>query len=328
MRWDLFCRVIDNYGDIGVCWRLAAQLGARGEVVRLWVDDASALAWMAPAGAPNVSVGAFDAAGEPGEVVIEAFGCDPPPAFVERMAATSARPVWINLEYLSAEAWVERSHGLPSPQPNGLTKWFYFPGFTPATGGLLAPGPRHERTPGPRRATVFCYANPMLERLAESFDGELWLTPGPAQTLSGPRTRALPFTDQPGYDRLLHDGDVNFVRGEDSLVRAVWAARPFVWQIYPQQDGVHRVKLEAFLTLLDPPDDVRALWRAWNGFGPWPERWPDEGPWRAACETLRTRLATLPDLVSALQHFVSGKTLESRALRGAPRSAPHSGSLP
>ena len=39
MRWDLFCRALDNYGDIGVGWRLAADLGARGEAVRLWLDD-------------------------------------------------------------------------------------------------------------------------------------------------------------------------------------------------------------------------------------------------------------------------------------------------
>ena len=138
LTWDLFCRVIDNYGDIGVCWRLAADLAARGEAVRLWADDASALQWMAPDGASGVTVGAFDAAGTPGDVVVEAFGCDPPPGFVARMAERpGAPPVWINLEYLSAEAWVERSHGLPSPQANRLTKWFYFPGFTPATGGLL-----------------------------------------------------------------------------------------------------------------------------------------------------------------------------------------------
>jgi hypothetical protein len=23
LHWDIFCRVIDNFGDIGVCWRLA-----------------------------------------------------------------------------------------------------------------------------------------------------------------------------------------------------------------------------------------------------------------------------------------------------------------
>ena len=56
MLWDLFCRVIDNFGDIGVCWRLAADLAARGETVRLWVDDPAPLRWMAPHGAPRVDV--------------------------------------------------------------------------------------------------------------------------------------------------------------------------------------------------------------------------------------------------------------------------------
>lgn len=318
MHWDIFCRVIDNYGDIGVCWRLAAQLGARGETVRLWVDDAAALTWMAPQGAAGVQVGAFDAPGLPGDVVVEAFGCDPPAAFVVQMA--QRQPVWINLEYLSAEAWVERAHALPSPQANGLQKWFFFPGFTAATGGLLGPGPgvTAARTPGPRRASVFCYANPMLPRLAETFDGELWLTPGAAQTLDTPHTRRLPFTDQAGYDQLLADCDLNFVRGEDSLVRAIWAGQPFVWQIYPQDDGVHRVKLDAFLDLFlagaGPgfAADLRALWHAWNGFGPWPVSWPDATEWQAACDRFGVGLAAQADLVSQLQNFAAGKAASRR----------------
>ena len=47
LLWDIFCRVIDNHGDLGVCWRLSCDLAARGQQVRLWVDDASALQWMA-----------------------------------------------------------------------------------------------------------------------------------------------------------------------------------------------------------------------------------------------------------------------------------------
>lgn len=325
LQWDVFCRVIDNFGDIGVCWRLAADLGARGETVRLWVDDASALAWMAPHGAPGVTVGGFDAPGLSdlgvGDVVIEAFGCDPPPAFVARMARrATGRPVWINLEYLSAEAWVGRSHGLPSPQPDGQTKWFFFPGFTAATGGLLrepgllAAADSFVRPAGPRRASVFCYPNAALPALARHFDGELWLTPGPAQSLDAPNARRLAWTDQPGYDRLLWSCDLNFVRGEDSLVRALWAGRPFVWQIYPQHDGVHRVKLDAWLDLFLGPmlpqadagfaADLRALWHAWNGFGPWPARWPDETLWRSACARWRQVLAAQPCLVSQLQAFI------------------------
>ena len=85
MKWDLFCRVVDNFGDVGVCWRLAADLAARGEHVRLWIDDATALTWMAPQGADRVEVRAWpqgDVDVEPFDVVVETFGCDPPASFV------------------------------------------------------------------------------------------------------------------------------------------------------------------------------------------------------------------------------------------------------
>ncbi len=129
MRWDIFCKVIDNHGDLGVCWRLSGELAARGDVVRLWVDEPSALAWMAPGaregGHTGVQVLPWDPqsqapAPEPGDAVIEAFGCDPHPSFLAALAqATRARgrqPAWINLEYLSAEPYVERSHGLVSQE--------------------------------------------------------------------------------------------------------------------------------------------------------------------------------------------------------------------
>ncbi|MGH8821004.1 MAG: elongation factor P maturation arginine rhamnosyltransferase EarP, partial [Rhodoferax sp.] len=81
MLCDIFCKVIDNFGDIGVCWRLSADLAARGEQVRLWVDDAAALRWMAPDGCPGVTVLAWaqslEPAGQPAaDVLVEAFGCE------------------------------------------------------------------------------------------------------------------------------------------------------------------------------------------------------------------------------------------------------------
>ena len=139
-HWDIFCRVIDNHGDLGVCWRLCGDLAARGVHVRLWVDDASALAWMAPEGHAGVELRAWPAAAElqgvtPGEVVVEAFGCELPTGFVARMAQLASSPRWINLEYLSAEDYVERSHGLPSPQfsgpGRGLIKHFFYPASAP-----------------------------------------------------------------------------------------------------------------------------------------------------------------------------------------------------
>lgn len=332
MRWDVFCRVIDNYGDAGVCWRLCRDLAARGEVVRLWIDDAAPLAWMAPGGAPGVEVGAFDAAGEPGDVVVEAFGCDPPPAFVARMAARRPPPVWINLEYLSAEDFVERSHGLPSPQRDGQTKWFFYPGFTAATGGLLRePGLLAERQgfdrdtwlaargwarrPEERVVLLFCYDNPalpaMLAALADA-PTLLLLTPGAAQTAAahappGVRCTALPHVPQPDFDRLLWSADLNFVRGEDSLVRAIWAGAPFVWQPYPQHDGAHEAKLHALLARMPPLPGLAALWRAWNGLNAgWPA-WPEATAWRAAAAAFAHEQAARPDLVTHLLGFARGR---------------------
>jgi len=146
MLWDLFCRVIDNHGDVGVCWRLAADLAARGEPVRLWIDDASALRWMAPNGATGVTVLPWPTGDAPpgcGDAVIEAFGCELPESVLRQMAAAARPPVWINLEYLSAEPFVERAHRLPSPQsvgPGAVTQPESLRGPARQRGGLFDPG--------------------------------------------------------------------------------------------------------------------------------------------------------------------------------------------
>jgi uncharacterized repeat protein (TIGR03837 family) len=341
-KWDLFCHVIDNHGDLGVCWRLAAELASRGESVRLWVDDASALAWMAPAGAPGVEVQDWDeaAGAPPAEVVIEAFGCDPPPEFVARMVTRPRAPVWLNLEYLSAEPYVERCHGLASPQPGGLNKWFFYPGFSVRTGGLLRE-PLLEaqrahfdrgawlqaqgivRQPGQRVVSLFCYDNTALPALLDALADTptlLLATPGHAQrqlhALAPPpavQVVDLPWLSQHDYDHLLWSADLNFVRGEDSLVRAIWAGAPFVWQIYPQHDGAHGPKLESFLYThfagveTGLADSIRALWRVWNGLHPARLVLPPTGPWAAATAAARERLALQPDLCTQLIRFVDGK---------------------
>lgn len=346
MQWDLFCRVVDNFGDVGVCWRAAADLAARGERVRLWIDDTSALAWMAPAGHPRIEVLAWSNDGAelppPGDVVIEAFGCDPPAAFVARMATLPRPPAWINLEYLSAEDYVERSHGLPSPQPGGLTKWFFYPGFTPRTGGLLRePGLVRRQEgfdrlawlaarglalrPGERVVSLFCYANPRLDTLLDRLAAEptlLLATAGAAAaqatgllgkglTRGALRAVQLPCLSQLEYDHLLWASDLNFVRGEDSFVRAQWASRPFVWQIYPQDDGAHAAKLQAFdrRFLADAAADLAArlgtLSRWWNGLGPEPAAWPSPEAWPRHCAAWRDGLLAGPDLITRLLGFIA-----------------------
>ncbi|MFZ2988258.1 elongation factor P maturation arginine rhamnosyltransferase EarP [Ideonella sp.] len=342
--WDVFCQVIDNYGDVGVCWRLASQLAATGLQIRLWIDDASALQWLAPDGTRDVTVHAWadaDRVDAPGEVVIEAFGCDLPAAFVTQMASAPTQPVWINLEYLSAESYVERSHRLRSPQANGLDKWFFYPGFTASTGGLLRETDLLQRQtgfdgrdwlqrrgwagrPGERVVSLFCYDNPalpaLLQSVSEQQDTLVLTPPGPptrqceALRLPGSvRQIALPWLSQHDYDHLLWSCDLNIVRGEDSFVRAQWAARPFLWQIYPQHDGVHADKLNAFLDrhLQAAPEKlasgVRLAMQGWNGIQATPWTIPALADWQVHTRHWRGTLLAQAPLAQQLLDFVREK---------------------
>jgi len=258
------------------------------------------------------------------------------------MAARSPRPVWINLEYLSAESWVDGCHGLPSPHPGlPLVKHFFFPGFTSVTGGLLResgltkvreafqsdpaaiaafwrslefperrhgaraancghepvvaslpssptllpggegsvvlPSPLGRGTEGEGRfmesgalrVSFFCYRNAALPALVHAWSSDRLpvvcivpdgaalaqlsqiagqrIAPGSRIELGGLSIAAIPFLDLDQYDRLLWACDLNFVRGEDSFVRAQFAARPLVWQAYPQDESAHLSKSAAFL---------------------------------------------------------------------------------
>ena len=378
MQWDIFCKVIDNHGDLGVCWRLCCQLAMRGERVRVWVDNGSALQWMAPEGCAGVTVIDWSdpaavkaaAAGAHPDVLIEAFGCDPAPELIERFASaqdTSASPhesrPWINLEYLSAEPYVERLHGLPSPvfrgPGAGLTKQFFYPGFTPRTGGLLRESDlmveraRFDRAAwlaersiewhGERLISLFCYEPPALTALLNELAGateptrllvtagratlavQACLATGALSGIAAGETSAgtgalsvsyLPHLAQHDFDHLLWACHLNFVRGEDSFVRALWAGAPMVWQIYPQDDDAHRVKLDAWLDWIDAPPSMRALHRTWNGFGATDcadATLPELGAgalaeWQATIIAARQRLLVQDDLVTQLMRMCAGKS--------------------
>lgn len=362
LQWDIFCKVIDNHGDIGVCWRLSAELASRGQRVRLWVDDACALSWMAPQGCDGVTVlpwleplgmNILRLGSAPCEVLVEAFGCEIAPEFIAACADhamdTGQKPVWINLEYLSAEAYVERCHAMPSPVHSGpaagWTKWFFYPGFTPGTGGLLREDGLAARQAAFQRSawlaqqgiaykgemlvSLFCYEPPALARLLDHL-AQRNPHPGPVRLLvtAGRAASAvkalindkkwpqpgqngdeqlsisyLPLLSQTDFDHLLWACDLNFVRGEDSVVRAIWAAQAFVWQIYPQADQAHRVKLEAFLDMLQAPPSLRRFHEAWNGLrDELPV--PDPESWSACVRTARQRLLDQDALCTQLIGFV------------------------
>ena len=127
--------------------------------------------------------------------------------------------------------------------------------------------------------------------------------------------RVFPFLDQDQYDRLLWACDINLVRGEDSFVRGQWAARPLLWQIYPQQEGAHWPKLQAFLGLYCtglPPEiaaPVRRLWEVWNqgdasGIeSAWPGFWDKRLALQAHARDWAAGLARTGNLANNLAEF-------------------------
>lgn len=316
---DLFCRVIDNYGDIGVCLRLARQLHSEhGWQVRLWVDDIAACTQLTQGIAtPGVEIRPWaqpfpEVA--PASVVIEAFACELPENYLAAMAAMPQKPAWFNLEYLCVEDWGPGFHMQPSPHPRlPLTKYFFVPGILPGTGGVLrekdlparqknfdVKAARHTyatNTSG-RWVFLFCYDNPALPMLLDIWANSeqtthclvsagkanvqvsAWLGQSLTADLNLRRgnleLHALPFVTQEKFDELLWTCDLNFVRGEDSFCRALWSALPFVWQIYPQQEDAHHVKLKAFHQHYVPPEAGAAALSEfsflWNGLtAPTPE---------------------------------------------------------
>lgn len=296
ISWDLFCKVVDNFGDIGVCWRLAKQLHDEYALdVRLWVDDLTVAAKLIQGldtalnsqKVNGIEVRLWDddasfAKVTPAEVVIEAFACELPSPYIQNMVAN--KPIWLNLEYLSAETWVDDFHAQSSIHPaTGLRKTFFFPGFTDKTGGLI----REQHLSAQREAakaqlkqlpslqvSLFCYPHApihsLLQAMAEGehpvecfvptgntlgkiaeFFGLTQIKVGDILKKEQLTLTVLPFLTQAEYDQLLWCCDLNFVRGEDSWIRALWSAKPFIWQTYPQDEKLHLKKLDAFLDKYD-----------------------------------------------------------------------------
>lgn len=325
----IFCKVVDNFGDIGICWRLSRQLQQEhGIAVTLWVDDLRSFKRICPDVAINAEVqqiadvtvrhwrnqeGVFSGS-DVADIVIEFFACDIPPGYIAAMAECNPQPVWLNLEGLTAEEWVEGCHTLPSPHPRlPLTKYFFFPGFTKKTGGLLHESFLEEQRQkfqsdqsamavflaqfgvtsaemAALKVSLFCYPHAPVSALFEPWrSGDTPITcmvpegvavesiqaflgeeakAGAARTQGALTVRVLPFVAQPDYDKLLWACDLNFVRGEDSFVRAQWAGKPFIWDIYPQDENLHHKKLRAFLQRYSAVLETET-WSAfslgWNG---------------------------------------------------------------
>lgn len=319
-HYDIFCTVIDNYGDIGTAWRLAKQLQQQQhKTVRLWVDNLEALSHLVPQAQLTLAQQQLEditvchwttplVYHRVADVVIEAFGCTLPANYRQDMIEQGS--ICINLEYFSCENWVQGCHGLRSFQHDGLIKYFFFPGIMPGTGGVLYESDlliqqskfiasdeqqqrwrQHWKLTEPNnnsiRICLFGYENSALPNLLTQLADydtaiDVYLPYGkliqnlttrwPERKLGVGETikegnltlHIIPFLPQAEFDRLLWLCDLNFIRGEESLIRGLLAAKPVVWHIYPTADNAHIDKLNAWMHVYQMPSAWQQLQLAWN----------------------------------------------------------------
>jgi uncharacterized repeat protein (TIGR03837 family) len=329
---DIFCRIIDNFGDAAVVWRLARGLvlAEKTHQVRVFFSGAETYKALVSEILPRIrfwdveqSRNALDADPGAADVLIEAFGESPPAWFQAAFYGGRSRELKcrlvLHLEYLTAEAWAQNYHLLPSPTgiPN-VEKYFFVPGFREHTGGIFvdptflalkarrqtrrrslqehwvpATGKdalwvlvfsyEHDYTAfwkdladwtlaNDRSAVVFSAAGRSAEGVRTSFSSI-------ANHPGGKRIQRvdLPFLPQADFDALLLACDFLIVRGEDSWVRAVLSGTPFLWHAYLQPDAHQRVKVAAFLAVLEPffvgHEDLFQVWS--REFEALNDRWDD-----------------------------------------------------
>jgi uncharacterized repeat protein (TIGR03837 family) len=303
-RWDIFCRIVDNFGDIGVCWRLSQQLFHEHNLqIRLFIDDLNVASQIIPnlnftlqsQNVNGIEILNWQSANsiKPADVALECFSCELPAEYLSKMQDS----VWINLEYLSAEPWVADFHARSSNNTKPA-RHFFFPGFTEDTGGLIREAgifeknqviainqqlqtdffeKFHLKQTNTIKVSLFCYPHApihdLLKAMAESNQAIDCYVPassilpniasffgldssqnneiqiGSIFKHKNLNLHILPFLNQMDYDQLLAICDINFVRGEDSWIRAIWAGKPFIWQPYLQTENTHINKLNAFLDL-------------------------------------------------------------------------------
>jgi hypothetical protein len=298
----MFCQVIDHLGDIGVCLRLARSLKALADWdLRIFCNQADKARLLIDPQVDRVEWHAWptdEACFEHvPEVILCAFGCDLPLGVrrqLELQDKNLALPktLWVHLDYLTAEPWVEDFHGLSSYKPDGLIQQFYFPGFGEKTGGLpgdppaLLP-PSQAETSGLR---VFAYVYkhaPLMtwlhalslpidllttEDLANDWQTEMPATCGtptssePADELGIARIqfKTLAPCTQTAWDHTMLSCELLFVRGEDSWVQAMRSGIPWLWQPYPQELETMRAKIQSLLNIMSEQLRVYQHWPLWR----------------------------------------------------------------
>ncbi len=240
--WQIFCKVIDNFGDAGVALRLARLL-CESQKVALWIDAPDLIFKMlGREKIQNLKIFSWDSREfqiHNGDVVIELFSCHLPDFAESEIEKSPANFLWLAVDYLGLEKWVCDFHLKPSPQKK-REKYFYFPSFYENGGGVLFEKrelPAAFDLKNPLKINAFLYDESPLQIFKNR----------PICNLA-----KSDFVPQRKFDAALDSAALNLVRGEDSFVRAIFSGQPFVWQAYPQAENAHFSKVSAFLEIFSP----------------------------------------------------------------------------
>ncbi|SFS92349.1 conserved hypothetical protein, PP_1857 family [Succinivibrio dextrinosolvens] len=343
---DVFCDVIDNFGDAGVCLRLCRDFSKKNFEVRLFCNNVNILNKITNSeDDSNRFLSLFSWSDdtvdyEPSEVVIQAFSVRLPDNLIKKIK--SIKSVVVNLEYLTAETFAEDCHKLPS-YADGFESFFFFPGFTRKTGGVVIEESfleklKNKEGSNSKNLTLFSYENEKVKTVINSlnnqklilniFEGKglnnfnnlfnLNLATGEEYKLNELTIKALPMVSQDEYDSYLIDSFLNLVRGEDSIVRAMLSGNPFLWHIYPQEENAHKDKIEALFYRMsevcsskEDVETLRQITLSYNGFSDYLNGFNLLGfyeNWKKLSKEWSEHLISLGSLTDNLISFLKTKT--------------------
>ena len=185
-------------------------------------------------------------------------------------AKLTSKNLLINYEYFSAEQWVDDFH-LRESINKKYKKIFYIPGVGEHSGvpifGINDKGLYRPESLDTKTINFFCYFNENIEASVKvlrtnfpQYDSVLH------DRFDKDKSRGKNLLSFNDFDQALSNSLINFVRGEDSLIRAILAGSPFIWQPYIQENGLHVTKLNAFLDhyFISLPQQLREIFLIWN----------------------------------------------------------------
>ena len=278
---DIFCQVIDNYGDVGVAYRLAREFKRvyPNKKLRFVINQIEELNLIRKS--EDIEIILYKDISKienSADLIIESFGCEIPKEYMDK--ALKNAELIINLEYFSAEKWVDDFHLQESFLGGNLKKYFFIPGLSEKSGGILLDNEFLERKKKVEAnkeyylekfgikekydliGSVFSYEknfDSLIEELKKLGKKIILLILSEktqknfikyfdnGNNYDKIKFVKLPFFSYDKYEELLALCDFNLVRGEDSFVRALLLGKPFLWHIYPQDENTHIKKLESFL---------------------------------------------------------------------------------